>query len=322
MIGKNLFPLFFLPLFVLCLFVSFAHSQNPGEGPPAIDEPIFSAKIPLKGLEIHFVEGGQGPPLLFLHGLGGSWKDWGSNLEFMARSHHVMALDFPGFGGSDKPDRDYSIEWLTDVVQDFLASRELKRVAVIGHSMGALVAINLAARPQGPVDRLGICDAVGIGEKEDFLAYALTKKITGESAWKPLEDALRSELKTMITDFIRDQKPKTSKEFLASLPKIPFIDKSLVPMTPAVQMAASIIDFDVRSKLPSISQPTLILWGAKDPVAPPEDAHILKKEIPQALLEIFPETGHSPMQEQPARFNEEVRKFLQAEGRPTPRSFP
>jgi pimeloyl-ACP methyl ester carboxylesterase len=319
MIGKYLVPLFLLPLFALCLLVSFAHSQNPEERRPSTDEPIFSEKIALKGLNIHFVEGGKGPPLLFLHGLGGSWKDWGSNLESLARFHHVMALDFPGFGGSDKPERNYSIEWLTDVVQDFLESRKVKRTAVIGHSMGALVAINLASRPQGPADRLVLSDAVGIGEKEDFLAYALTKKITGESAWKPLEDALRSEFKAMIADFIRDQKPKTSQEFLASLPKIPFVDKSLVPVTPAVQMAAGIIDFDARSKLSSICQPTLILWGAQDPVAPPEDAHILEEEIPQAILKIFPETGHSPMQEKPARFNEEVRKFLQAEGRLTSR---
>jgi pimeloyl-ACP methyl ester carboxylesterase len=319
MIGKSLLSLSCLPLLFLCLLFSFAHSQNRGEGASARDESLFSEKISLQGLKIHFVEGGKGPPLLFLHGLGGSWKDWGSNLESLAQFHHVMALDFPGFGGSDKPERDYSIEWLTDIVQDFLESRKVKRVAVIGHSMGAVVAINLASRPQGPVERLAVSDAVGIGEKEDFLAYALTKKITGESAWKPLEDALRSEFKTMIADFIRAQKPKTSKEFLASLPKIPFIDKSLVPMTPAVQMAASIIDFDARSKLSSIYQPTLILWGAKDPVAPPEDAYILEKEIPHAILKIFPETGHSPMQEQPVRFNEEMRKFLQAGVRLTSR---
>ena len=311
MIGKDLFLLFCLPLILLSSLFSFAHCQIPGKGLSASDEPLFAETISLQGLNIHFVEGGKGPPLLFLHGLGGSWKDWGSNLESLGQAHHVIALDFPGFGGSDKPDRDYSIEWLTDVVQNFLENRKVKRVAVIGHSMGAVVAINLASRPQGPVEKLVVSDAVGIGEKEDFLAYALTKLITGESAWKPLEDALRSELKTMIADFIRTQKPKTSKEFLASLPKIPFIDKSLVPMTPAVQMAASIIDFDARSKLSSICQPTLILWGAKDPVAPPKDAHILEKEIPHAILKIFPETGHSPMQEQPARFNEAVREFLQ-----------
>jgi pimeloyl-ACP methyl ester carboxylesterase len=319
MSGRDWLPLFLLSLLTLCFPASFAHSQSPREERSSAEAPLFSAKIPLKSLNVHFVAGGKGPPLLLLHGLGGSWKDWGSNLESLAQSHHVMALDFPGFGGSDKPDRDYSIEWLTDVVQDFLESRRIKRVAVIGHSMGALVAINLASRPDGPVEKLGIADAVAIGDKEDFLAYALTKKITGESAWKPLEEALRSEFKTMIAEFIRAQKPKTSKEFLASLPKIPFVDRSLVPMTPAVQMAASVIDFDARSRLSSIGQPTLILWGAKDPVAPPEDAAILEKEIPHAILKIFPETGHSPMQEQPARFNEEVQKFFQAGVRLTSR---
>jgi pimeloyl-ACP methyl ester carboxylesterase len=82
-------------------------------------------------------------------------------------------------------------------------------------------------------------------------------------------------------------------------------------MTPNVQLTASIIDFDIRPKLASIRQPTLILWGAKDPVAPPQDASLLKKEILQSRLVLFPDSGHSPMIEHPSLFNQELGKFLQ-----------
>jgi pimeloyl-ACP methyl ester carboxylesterase len=115
----------------------------------------------------------------------------------------------------------------------------------------------------------------------------------------------------MVDSFIKDQKPKTAREFFESVPKNPFTGNPFLPMTPNVQLTASIIDFDIRPKLASIRQPTLILWGAKDPVSPPQDAAFLKKEIPSSTLILFPNNGHSPMLENPSLFNQELGKFLQ-----------
>ncbi|MDH4268637.1 MAG: alpha/beta hydrolase [Deltaproteobacteria bacterium] len=270
-------------------------------------------KILIAGLQINFVEEGKGQPILFLHGLGGSWKDWAANLSFFPTFYQAMAIDFPGFGDSDKPETDYSISWLTTIVEKFLRERKLDQAIVVGHSMGGLVALNLAAQPGSPVKNLVVADVVGIGDKAEFLSYALTKKIMGpESRFETFEGLLREEFKAMVENFIKGQKPKTSKEFFQSVPKNPLTGKPLLPMTPAVQMSASIIDFDIRPQLASIRQPTLILWGSKDPIAPPQDASFLKSKIPQASLEILENCGHSPMQDLPDRFNQEVEKFLQA----------
>ncbi len=270
-------------------------------------------KFSVGGLSINFVEVGKGPPILFLHGLGGSWKDWAANLTFFHTSYRAMAIDFPGFGDSDKPERDYSIGWFTAIVDKFLQERKFEPAVIVGHSMGALVAINLAAQSPARVKNLVVVDAVGIGEKADFLSYALTKKIMGpESRFETIEGLLRGEFKSMVEDFIQRQKPKTAKEFFGSLPKSPFTGKPFLPMTPSVQMSASIIDFDLRPQLAAIRQPTLILWGAKDPVAPPQDAPLLKTRIPHASLKVLDQCGHSPMQDQPELFNQEVEKFLQA----------
>ena len=274
---------------------------------------IPSKKISLSGINVHFVEAGKGPPLLFLHGLGGSWKDWSANLPAFAATRRVMAMDFPGFGDSDKPEVKYSIEWLTDIVENFLREKKLKQVNVIGHSMGGLVALDLAARPNSPVKRLIVTDVVGIGDKSEFISYAMTKKIMGpETRWESFEKFLQEEFRAMVDSFVKDQKPKTARDFFESVPKNPFTGNPFLPMTPNVQLTASIIDFDIRPKLASIRQPTLILWGAKDPVAPPQDASFLHKELASSTLILFPDSGHSPMKENPALFNQELGKFLQS----------
>lgn len=270
-------------------------------------------EIRIEGIKIFFCAMGKGPVILFLHGLGGSWRDWAGNLPALASTHQVVALDFPGFGHSDQPEVEYSIEWLTGIVEKFLAERKISNLTVVGHSMGGIVALNLAARPNPVVQKLVISDAVGVGDKAEFLSYVLTRKmIAPDSPWESLGEKIQGEFRSMIRDFVNRQGGKTSKEFFESVPKIPFTDKPLLPMTPAVQLAASIIDFDIRPKLSKIKQPTLILWGSRDPIAPPADAIFLQGQIPQATLVILQGVGHSPMKEEPFLFNQELHRFFQA----------
>ena len=247
-----------LSIFLLFSMTLWAFGQ---ETPDCLSIP--SKKVKISGLNVHFVEAGKGPPILFLHGLGGSWRDWSANLPTFAANYRVMAIDFPGFGESDKPEVHYSIEWLTEMVEKFLQEQEIDLVNLVGHSMGGVVALNLASLPKSRVRKLAITNAVGIGDKSEFLGYAMSKKIMGaNSEWEFLESFLKNQFRAMADDLIEKQKPQTARDLFDSL-KIPIIGKPLFPMTPEVQMIASIFDFDIRPKLASIQQPTLILWGAK-----------------------------------------------------------
>jgi len=116
-----------------------------GEGTPD-HLSIHSRKVKISGVNVHFVEAGKGPPILFLHGLGGDWRDWSANLPAFAATYRVMAMDFPGFGESDKPEVQYSIEWLTDVVEKILQEQEIDGVNLVGHSMGGQMDLNVASR--------------------------------------------------------------------------------------------------------------------------------------------------------------------------------
>ncbi|MCX5906340.1 MAG: alpha/beta fold hydrolase, partial [Deltaproteobacteria bacterium] len=121
----------------------------------------------IAGIKIQFCARGEGPPVLFLHGLGGSWKDWAANFFPLSSAYQVTAIDFPGFGDSDKPEVEYSIDWLTEIVEKFLQERKVTRVNIVGHSMGGLVALNLAARSNSPVKTLVVTDVVGVGRTPD-----------------------------------------------------------------------------------------------------------------------------------------------------------
>jgi pimeloyl-ACP methyl ester carboxylesterase len=282
-----------------------------GEGSPD-HVSISSKKVKISGIDVHFVEVGKGPPILLLHGLGGSWKDWSANLPAFAAAYRVIAMDFPGSGESDKPEVRYSIEWLTDVVEKFLQEQEIDQVTLIGHSMGGVVALNVASQPKSKVKKLVIIDAVGIGNKSEFLAYVMAKKILGpDTVWEPVENFLKNQFRAMADDLIEKQKPQTARDLFESL-KMPIIGEPLLPMTPEVQMIASIFDFDIRPKLACIQQPTLVLWGAKDLVASTQDASFLQTRIRASTLIIFPDSGHSPMMEHPSLFNRELGQFLQA----------
>jgi proline-specific peptidase len=303
--------LLLVALTLLFALLAWGQRNSPAGLPEYLSIP--SKRIDLSGVNVHYVEAGKGPPLLFLHGLGGSWKDWSATLPAFAASYQVMAVDFPGFGDSDQPEVKYSVEWLTEVIEKFIQERRLDEVNLVGHSMGGLVALNLATRPNSRVKRLIITDAVGIGDKAEFMSHVMTKKIMGpETRWESFEGFLKDEFRGMAENFIKDRKPQTAREFFESVPKNPITGNPFLPMTPSVQMTASIIDFDIRPKLASIRQPTLILWGVKDHVAPPQDASFLKKEISQSKLVFFPDSGHSPMIEHPSLFNQELGKFLKA----------
>lgn len=311
---RRKFSILLLSIFLLLLIHPLHGEEMKAARSPLHQLSIPSYKVQAGGVEIHYVEAGKGPALIFLHGLGGSWKDWAANLPAFAAANRVVAIDFPGFGDSPQAEVEYSIEWLTDVVEKFIASRNLEAVNLVGHSLGGIVALNLAARPNSRVKRLAVADAVGIGDKTGFLSYNLTKKLMGpETKWESLEIGLQEQFKSMIESFIRGEKSKTAKEFFQSLPKSPFTGKPLLPMTPAVQLTASIIDFNIRPKLSSIRQPTLILWGERDPIAPPQDASLLQKDLPSSTLFMFPNCGHSPMAENPEAFNRELGYFLQGD---------
>src|SRR5947208_14635425 len=135
--------------------------------------PSFDSRtVAIDGVNIHYVCGGSGSPLVLVHGLGSSAAvEFYFNLEPLAANHRVLAIDLPGFGHSDKPVLEYTIELFVKAVRDVMASEELTRAAVMGVSMGGRVALGLALQPADLVERWVRVAAHCVGPPRTGLAY-------------------------------------------------------------------------------------------------------------------------------------------------------
>src|SRR5438128_6767131 len=170
----------------------------------AVQFPSFESRpVTIDGVNIHYVCGGSGPPLVLIHGLGSSAAvEFYYNLEPLAAHHQVLAIDLPGFGKSDKPVLAYTIDLFVKAVSDLMASEGMERAAVMGVSMGGRVALGLALDSPEKVERLVLVDALGVGPPRRVLAYRiLLTRGLGELTLRGTARALRQMNPAIIRRF-------------------------------------------------------------------------------------------------------------------------
>jgi pimeloyl-ACP methyl ester carboxylesterase len=217
---------------------------------------------------------------VLLHGLAGSGAWWKRNLPTLARDFHVTVIDLPGFGSSH-PDARLILDDAPSQVATLIGELGIERAHVMGHSMGGLVAGALAADHPERVDRLVLVDA-------GFLSLdpTLRHRITGP-------------LRTL---------PWTSPTIL------PILMRDTVRAGPVrmARVTAELLRKDWRHKLPTITAPTLVVWGEHDRVCNPIIGEQIAATVPGARLVVIPGAGHNPMWEKQPAFDREVLSFLRS----------
>ena len=136
----------------------------------------------LDGLLVHYVEAGQGPATILIHGLGGFAESWRHNIPELARHGRVIALDLPGFGRSGKPRRSYTTAFLAHAVDGFLRALGVDRVRLVGHSLGGAVAARYALEHPARVERLALLGAAvpGFDLRPSWIYRTLSLRGVGE----------------------------------------------------------------------------------------------------------------------------------------------
>lgn len=288
----------------------------------AVDWRAHQHDAEILGSKLHYVdlgEAGEESPVVFIHGLGGSWQNWLENIPAVARRRRAIGLDLPGFGWSDPPAGEISIPGFADVVEALCDHLDLGPVALVGNSMGGFTSAETAIRHPARVERLVLVDAAGISTSELMrrparaMAKALTlgttarARRTGPGDGRVSLPARPGALHAAVATIARHP-TRLKRDLLAEQ----MVGRGAEPAFLASLDA--IMDYDFRDRLPDIACPTLVVQGADDMLVPASDADEFNRLIPDSRVVLLEDTGHVPMLERPTVFNETLFSFLEETG--------
>ncbi|MGE3539468.1 MAG: alpha/beta fold hydrolase [Candidatus Tectimicrobiota bacterium] len=251
--------------------------------------------VTVAGVNVHLYRGGEGPPLVLLHG-GDVNTGWLQHHQALAEQCTVYAPSHPGFGHTP------GLPWIASIADMalfylwFLEALGLPRVHLVGHDIGGWLAADMATAAPQVVDRLVLVDAMGIkpqrGEIYDiFLATPTT--VRDKSFFDPQQVPEWSQLYgTPPTPQANDRAEEALETSLRLCWK-PFMHEPRLPFL-----------------LPRLKQPTLIVWGRNDAITPLECGELYRQAIRGAQLHVIEHCGHCPQIEKPQAFAEVVRSFL------------
>jgi pimeloyl-ACP methyl ester carboxylesterase len=290
--------------------------------------------VTVAGRPVNVIELGEGPAIVFVHGLSGSWPNWLEQLPVFAGrnggadrngnslrrrvspgfdDHRVIAMDLPGFGHSPMPAETITISLYARILDSLLETLGVSAATVVGNSMGGFVSSELAIAFPQRVERLVLVSAAGISTYrhkrvqriEPYLRRVapMVAAYTGWTAARSDSMARRAVLRNLSLGFVTRHPSRLpaplAAEQIRGAGKPGFM-----------QALRANIDYPIRERLPEIACPTLIVWGEEDKVIPVADASVFEELIPSSRKVIFEDTGHMAMLERPEAFNRLLAEFM------------
>jgi pimeloyl-ACP methyl ester carboxylesterase len=252
----------------------------------------------INGITLHYESTGQGQPVLFIHGLGSSGRDWSEQTAFFARHFRVVTLDLRGHGQSDKPPGPYSMPLFASDTARLLAELGLAPAHVVGISLGGMVALQLAADAPAAVRSLVIVNAA-----PEFVVHTLKER------WQLM-------LRLLIVRLLGMRKlgevlgrrlfPKAGQAGLRQLFAARWAEND-----PRAYLAAlrAMVGWSVVDRLAGINVPTLVVAADQDYTPLAVKAACVAR-MPRAELVVIPDSRHATPVEHPAPFNDKVMAFL------------
>lgn len=268
----------------------------------------------LHGRLVNYVEAGDGPVLLLIHGMAGSYENWEAVIEPLARRYTIVAPDLPGHGGSAPGAGDYSLGALAVGLRDLLLALGHHRATLVGHSLGGGIAMQLAYLFPELTERLVLVSSGGLGPEvspvlraaalpgADLFIAATAKP--GRRAGAVLGRGLAAvglrptaDVAVVARGYASLADGDRRAAFLATLRSV-------------INSGGQLVDGRDRLYL-SAGVPILIVWGARDPIIPVRHGERAHEAIAGSRLEIFDGVGHLPQLEAPGRFVAVLERFCE-----------
>jgi pimeloyl-ACP methyl ester carboxylesterase len=270
--------------------------------------------ITIGGIKTRYWQAGeQGSLVVLIHGITRSVEDWQTNMADLATRHRVFALDVLGFGFTDKPaDEEYTISRLSRFVLDFMTALNIPKAHLVGNSLGATLALECAHQAPERVASLVLADPAGMDKKGNLFEFRLaTVPFLGEFLTKPsLSGTKMIGSKAYYDPSILTDDAIAFSTDLASLPGAhsAFL-KTLRSFSNFSGFKSAFVEA-LHKKLPTITAPTLVIWGKEDKFVTVAHAEVLRRLLPNATIDIWDNCGHVPQIECSKRFNETTLTFL------------
>ena len=254
--------------------------------------------IELNGVRHYYTSTGEGPPVVLIHGLGGTLHTWHGVAEALKLHHHVISLDLRGHGRSETGKGTFSVKTWAQDVEALISALELPAVTLVGHSLGSLVAQQLAVSKPEAVDNLILLGGISYFEppaKDSYNQRAETAEQEGmdtlvdtwvTGALAPRTHAKLPQLVGLARGMFLANDPRQYAKACRALAKAPAIDRE------------------------RIGQPTLLLVGDHDrstPIAMTEELHA---DIPVSRVRVIPSAAHWASLEQPDVIASAILEFL------------
>ena len=255
------------------------------------------ADAPLAHLRWDGAGAAGSPPWLLLHGIGGDRGGWDAvGAALAAGGRTVLAVDFPGYGLTPTLQA-YDLAGLADAVRRLLDHLAVPAAVLVGHSMGGMVAQEVAARwPERVAGLVLACTSPAFGKADgDWQRGFLAARFAPLDAGVGMAGLAVQLVPAMVGPAAAPGRVAAAQGLMAGVPEATY--------RAAVR---ALLPFDRRAALPAIAVPTLVITGEHDRTAPPEVARRMAERIPGAALAIVPGAGHLLPIEQPQAFADAV----------------
>jgi pimeloyl-ACP methyl ester carboxylesterase len=266
----------------------------------------------VQGQRIAYLDVGAGPPVILIHGFGGSMWQWEYQQHQLSQHFRVLTLDLPGAGLSDKPDIDYRPDQMLDFFVGFMDAAKIPQATLVGNSMGAGLAIGMALTYPTRVAKLVLVDG---------LPQHVMEKLTSPSVRHALESSAPSWLVSFGNTLFGGLMIESVLQEIVHNPTLltpAVLERSnrnrqlpgLIKPIMAVRENLPLWESGFATRLGTITHPTLVLWGEEDRVFPIAVGEELHHTIKGSRFIRIPKAGHIPQWERPDVVNQTLITFI------------
>ena len=222
----------------------------------------------------YFEFGEKGKPIVFLHGWQQDKKSFSPLAPFLFKKNHLLMPDLPGFGKSEAPPDSFNSFDYAREITNWIKSKKLKNIVLVGHSFGGKIASLIAANTPDLVDKLILIASSGIPEKKFYYPYL---------KWLP------KKIRTLFSPMLQSQDYKNAGRLIS--------------------IFKNVVQEDIRDSFIKIECPTLIIWGRQDRQLPLSMGKSINGLIKNSQLKIV-DSDHFPFFEQPEKIAEDIINFI------------